>query len=289
MNKYRYYREVLPEVNSIVIVRVGEKNEYGYKVQLLEYNIDGFVSLSELYRRKVTKKNILKEGDIIPLIVINVDNNFVTLSKNRLNEFDGQKCQEEFKFATQIAKIGYEIYCLYQNYVKQEVKYDNVFEHTVWRFYDHFDNPSDIWPILLQSFDTMFDTFFSEDFKLIVSNNFNSRIKKIKAVGEMVLNIRILSHNAIEDLKKLLKIDNFDGHLEIKCSCSPNYKFTVEHENSEIVINELHKIVDHIIKTSQQMFENNCIIFVQTAPLIIKQSSLEIKHLSEYELEQLLV
>lgn len=286
----RFYKERLPSLNSVVMTRVIDKNEYGYNVELIEYEINGFIPFSELYRRKIKKKNVIREGEQVPLIVLSIDDNVVNLSKNRVTEKESLEFSAEYRFASRISQIGNEIYRLYNKHFKDtNTTHETVCEHSIWRFYNQDDKPSQIWTVILNSIDNVLDDFFTDDFKIIVAESLNNRIRKITAISESVLSIKILTHNAVDDIKCLLSVKNTIGDLQIRCTCSPLYKLTLETDTSEQAEQELSRIVESIIDSAKNKFNNNCIINVHKPVSVIRQHYSELQHLSEYELSSLLL
>lgn len=71
----RFYADVYPEIDDVVMVNVRSIQEMGAYVHLLEYNnIEGMILLSELSRRRIRSINkLIRIGKTEPVVVIRVD------------------------------------------------------------------------------------------------------------------------------------------------------------------------------------------------------------------------
>jgi translation initiation factor 2 alpha subunit (eIF-2alpha) len=100
----KWHEKEYPEVETVVICRIDQIDEYGIKVSILNYgNIRGFLSTKELSRKKIRSlRSIIKVGDIKPLIVINKE-----IKKDQVIIDLSYK---------QISNIQYEIDCLEKYY-----------------------------------------------------------------------------------------------------------------------------------------------------------------------------
>ena len=90
----KWHEKTYPEIDEVVICRVKQINDYGIQVNILNYgNIDGFLAINELSRKKIKSiRSVIKVGDIKPLVVIRKDlkNNqmLIDLSKKQLSDIE---------------------------------------------------------------------------------------------------------------------------------------------------------------------------------------------------------
>ena len=71
----RFYKQIYPEIDDVVMVNVRSIAEMGAYVHLLEYkNIEGMILLSELSRRRIRSINkLIRVGRNECVVVIRVD------------------------------------------------------------------------------------------------------------------------------------------------------------------------------------------------------------------------
>lgn len=105
----RFYADVYPEIDDVVMVNVRSIQEMGAYVHLLEYNnIEGMILLSELSRRRIRSINkLIRIGKTEPVVVIRVDKDkgYIDLSKRRVSSEDVDKCTERFSKAKAVNSI----------------------------------------------------------------------------------------------------------------------------------------------------------------------------------------
>jgi translation initiation factor 2 alpha subunit (eIF-2alpha) len=97
----RFYKEELPELDSIVIIRIksiGEDAVYG---EMLEYdNVEAMIPTSEIYiKRYRTVKDYLRTGMNVPAQVIRIDGSKIDLSLKHVQEEEGAASMAMFKRA----------------------------------------------------------------------------------------------------------------------------------------------------------------------------------------------
>lgn len=88
-----------PELGELVVATITKIMPYGVFCRLEEYNIDGFVHVSELSSTWVKNiRSIVKEGQRVVLVVINVEKqkNQVDLSLKKVSENDRKRKLESF-------------------------------------------------------------------------------------------------------------------------------------------------------------------------------------------------
>jgi len=89
MFQCRFYEQEWPEEGQIVVVKIKEIHEHGLLCSLLEYNdIEGYVAISELTRRRIRSKNQseMKKGqlDLAKVVTVDEERGFIDLDKEQL-------------------------------------------------------------------------------------------------------------------------------------------------------------------------------------------------------------
>lgn len=123
----RFYENVFPEPEEVVMVNVTEIGEMGAYVTLLEYDdIEGMILLSELSRRRIRSINKLvrvNRTEIVMVIRVDKEKGYIDLSKRRVDPEDVIKCEERYNKAKAVHSVlrhvaevkGLRLETLYQN------------------------------------------------------------------------------------------------------------------------------------------------------------------------------
>lgn len=105
----RFYENVFPEPEEVVIVNVTEIGEMGAYVTLLEYdNIEGMILLSELSRRRIRSINKLvrvNRTEVVMVIRVDKEKGYIDLSKRRVDPEDLAKCEERYNKAKGVHSV----------------------------------------------------------------------------------------------------------------------------------------------------------------------------------------
>ena len=132
----RFYNNLYPNIDDIVICRVKRILNDAIYVSLLEYdNIEGMVQLANAStRRKKRSICLLKENKQYPLLVINVDieKGYIDLSNKYLAEEDKKDANENYTIYQRVIKIFKEF--MFQKFGKEydEDQYIYYAIRTIW-------------------------------------------------------------------------------------------------------------------------------------------------------------
>ena len=308
MNTCRFYKNEYPTVNDIVMVKVVDKNEYGYNVILLEYNnIPAFINLTELIKRRIKKKNVIKIDEVLPLYVIHVDENkkHINLSKNKLSLEDALQFSNNYKFRLNLNKLGLEIYNLHKLYdLSSTLTPEDIMENTIWRTIDNYYNDNNdnndnnynnqdvnyekIYNYILRNLDILNTDILPIDFIEKVTENIKTRIIKKNMISETEIKLLVMSKEGVYAIKNLLDIkleDKYinDFNVDIVTYGSSSYKIILYGTCDELA----QEIVDNIlmnIKNNSQKYKS--IFSIVSNNKIIKESDMDIKFLSTYDLNK---
>ena len=296
MDLCRFYRRVNPLIEEVVAVKIINKNEFGYKVNLLEFqNIEGFLSLSELVVGKTRKKKIVKIGEVIPLIVTKIDGRSIDLSKKKLTDTNIESYHKKFKFAQHLQKVGMEINWMYQSYQKRKglpVIYtiEEIIESTIWQLFNDSSetNYEELFNSVLKNPVILFQkNVFPSEFQDYAIKNIKERIVK----RDMILQIHIVLSTTVEDgvslIKEILSYAkcNTDGYcIKIYMESPPIYKINLigpDNVEGEVILNEIISNLAKISEEKKAMFE------LHDKIQLIKEPELDLKFITEYELNQI--
>lgn len=299
MDSCRFYRNIHPAIGDIVMGKIVGKDEYGYFIVLLEYcNMNGFVQHSEMIQKRTRKKNIVKVDEIVPLLVLNIDvnKNCVTLSRRKVTQTEAEEFSNDFKYVTNLNILGREIYSFYKSMTNDTTyKVEDFMENTVWCMYDTDTNRKNTYYNVLKNIPLFLKGLtkinISDDFIASMDKNLNSRLLKDDTMLETEIKLYVTSSKGVYAIREILDIDtdkiNNDYKLNIYMYSLPTYKIQLcgpqEYENGSI-----NSIMDNIINIIQKRAtDHNAKFMVINKNGIIKESNIDIKLLSSYEIKQL--
>ncbi len=141
----RFYEDVFPAENDVVIANVYEITNSGSYVHLPEYNnANGMILHSELSRRRIRSINkLVRVGRSEIVLVIRVDTEkgnwpfqlippgYIDLSKRRVSNDDTIKCQDRYSKAKAVNQIVRHV-AEKLNYTNEQL--EDLCAKTVWYF-----------------------------------------------------------------------------------------------------------------------------------------------------------
>ena len=235
-----WHKNKYPESDTIIIGYINKIEDTGIEVLILDYNsIEALMPLQELSRKKVYSiRTLFKEGDIKPLLVLQVDENkgFIDLSNKYVN-----MAEDEINRLDRYA-IVIKIFFQWVGYLtsntnfkeKLDIDYWNkVMINSVWKFskseiYDiltdiktHTLSINDAFPELVQLYD---ENAIIKLNKLIESHiSYNIKL-------QITLNLVVWSIDAISIIKNILiNISNLiSNDVELVKTTPPVYQFIVK-------------------------------------------------------------
>lgn len=151
----KYYKSRLPELNSIVSIRIEKYEEYGVEATLLEYDLKGMIFSKELSKKRIQSfKDVVRIGDEIAANVIGVDETSgnIDLSIKTINEEETQLVAKTYAehravndIITRVAQeVGCDVEQLYESFVwPNETQEKSVYELLV-SCNDPDVNPADV-------------------------------------------------------------------------------------------------------------------------------------------------
>ena len=102
-----FYKNKQPELNELVMVHIDNVDDMGIKCSLMEYNnLEGFMSFSELLRKSIRSvSKHVRVGQKHILQVINIENNYINLSKKYIEEEERIRGFEKYRMGKTINGI----------------------------------------------------------------------------------------------------------------------------------------------------------------------------------------
>jgi len=284
----RYYRNELPSVDDYVMVKVTRMNEFGYYCQLLEYdNMDGFLSMSEIAKRRV-KVHPLNISDIIPVSVLRIheSSKVVDLSKKKMTEKDVASVIEKYKNTMSINRMIDDLYFLYKKSMTDDLlSIESFYDMTVWKIYDIDDDYQKILNNTLSDFTYLFDDTFDlpTDYIPNAQQHMKKRISKKNCIVDQQISLKVYEEDALNHIKQILSFDNTlypDYKINIYIDSPPLYKIRIEGQDMATI----NKIYDDVINIIIKKSENMKCKFEKMDQMIICHGDMTYRYLTNYEL-----
>jgi translation initiation factor 2 subunit 1 len=99
----RFYENVYPDIESVVMVQVRNIADMGAYVSLLEYgSVEGMILLSELSRRRIRSIHKLirvHRNEVVMVLRVDPDKGYIDLSKRRVSAEDIAACEDRYNKA----------------------------------------------------------------------------------------------------------------------------------------------------------------------------------------------
>ncbi len=293
MVKCRYYRECLPEIDSLIMVQVGSRSDYGFSVYLLEYNNqEGFLADTDLYQTR-RKKSTVKEGQCIPVMVvrINSDTNIVDVTNRRLHMDEVNTFKDDFLQRSRIYRFGCELIKLYHRFCDyHQIENDKEAEEIMdimWRQYDIHDHHS---PKVLHTTYNSPDSLFEDDilppeFVSDIIANINTRIIRHPASLDAEVEILVTDEDGLFVLRDILSIDEPDGYnLKVYIQSPPVYSIKLEGPSEADGTQHLQHAID-TIKTRAEKY--NAEFRISKEITMLRESATEFKFLTDYDINKM--
>lgn len=102
------YQNKVPKVHEIVFAQLVNKRsgDMGNYVDLVEYgNIEGLVLCTEITKRKANLKSIIKQGEIFPVVVIDVNKSGIDLSYSKVKKQSIDLLKSCYEYQSRLYKL----------------------------------------------------------------------------------------------------------------------------------------------------------------------------------------
>ena len=292
----RFFRDELPSLNDLVMVKViREEDEIGYYCQLLEYNnIEGFLPLSELVKKKYAKKHILKPDQVLPMAINKVEHahKIVNLTKKRVSNEESDKKKELYRVCNDINKLINEYYRIYLSCHKNDDKLTitEFMDCTIWDLYETLENDyHKVYQHILHNPKSILsDDIFDSNFINLVADNVNKRITFTNKVINLDLKLIVIDENPISKIKEIMNLALLPGQakneykIKVLVLTSPYYRVRVEGDFDNFA-DVTEQIKNQIIENSKNIKS----ILNFNEPKVEREATCKIKYYSEYDLAKI--
>lgn len=269
-----FYDKDHPEIDQVVIIKIDTEGDLGYDVSLLEYaNQEAFLPFTEIFKRRTRKKKGVKIGQIIPVIVLDINKGHIDVSKKRMPENLIGESMRNYQNASRLFKLGVEINKFYDTNDTPPMSPKDVMVQTVWPLQE----ASILFDKLLVEPEKVFESSqIDPDFTNQYLDNMKNRIKCKNLIMEMNIQLAITCPNGLAVLKEILDLSIITVpeklSLKIVVDSPPIYKIKVKGNCEDTARNLLNTVKVHL----QTVCEHHGVGFrVHEEPYIAKGGTLD--------------
>lgn len=255
----KFYKNVYPNIDDIVICKINRIDNELIYVNLLEYNnIEGIVELKNAStRRKKKVKCTLKINRKYPLLVINIDKEkcYIDLSNKYLSDEDKDNSLKKYNNYFLVLKIFKNFMKLInKNYTEDD--YINYANKTIWNI-----NKNKCYDYLLENYyaHTKFNSFnLNESENILLNDSLKNIIGEFNIESKLIFTLINPNYGGVLTIKKIFdNIHNYYNDSNISLVTTPEYEIKLISKNKKININNLIEIEKKLI----QLSETNKLIF----------------------------
>jgi len=290
----RFYENVYPELEEVVVVNVTEIGDRGAYVTLKEYNhIEGMILLSELSKRRIRSvAKLVKEGREEKAMVIRVDKEkgYIDLSKRRVDPDDFEKCEERYNKAKAVHGV--------MKHMSQATKIpvEDCYKAIGWPLYKKYGHAYDAFKQLAikDSESDIFvgtDATISEEHKRMLIQHVTRNLapKPVKIRGD--IEVKCYTYAGIEGVQRALEAGEAMATsvvpIKIALVAPPAYVITSTTTDEELGVRTLNEAIAKIGEViASEEFQGEMEIKMAPKTISQKEESELMQRLDELQRQQ---
>jgi translation initiation factor 2 subunit 1 len=253
----RFYRELWPRKDDIVMVQVKNVSDTGAYVSLLEYNnIEGLITPGELSRRRIRSVNKLTrigKQEVVTVLRVDKERGFIDLSKKNVVPEEISECELRYN-------KGKLVHSILRNVAEHTNTDINIlYENIAWPLYDKYQHAFDAFTLAVTQPDLVFEGLnMTDEVRQNLVQNINNRLTPHKVQIRADFVVTCFQYEGIEAIRAALlagkALSNDKFNISIKLIAAPIYVLIMStHDRNEglEVANEcLKRIKDEITARS---------------------------------------
>jgi translation initiation factor 2 subunit 1 len=272
------YSNKTPKVHEIVFAQLVNKRsgDMGNYVDLVEYdNLEGLVLCTEITKYKANLKSIVKQGEIFPVVVIDVNKSGIDLSYSKVRKQSIDLLKSCYDYQTRLYNLLDESCKTLKlsDDIKNNIIHSNII-HDVYTDCVNSDKniPKSLYETILKDPSTIFENTKSIDINIQKQLNdiINEKITIKPYHVERELKLCVFDNHSLSILKEILnKIKDINIHdkltFQLSCRSSPFYQIKIIGSNLDEISKYLTSLQNEIINISNNYnasieFPNNYVI-----------------------------
>eukprot|EP00761_Pharyngomonas_kirbyi_P012414 gb/GECH01012441.1/.p1 GENE.gb/GECH01012441.1/~~gb/GECH01012441.1/.p1 ORF type:complete len:304 (+),score=64.24 gb/GECH01012441.1/:1-912(+) len=271
MSTHRFYENMYPEVDDLVMIKVKSVDEMGAYVSLLEYgNIEGMILLSELSRsriRSISKLVRVGRQEVVVVLRVDKEKGYIDLSKRRVTPEDIVKCEDKYMKSRAVHSIMR--HCAEIS----EMELDDLYVNVAWPLYKKFGHAFEAFRAALVEPDTVFEglnveTKIRDTLLDIIQKRMKPQPVKLRAD----LEVTCFGYEGIDAIKEALfqgeNCGDDDTPIQIRLVAPPLYVMSMTTLYKGNGIETLNKAIDTV---SNVLSDKNGAVKVKAAPRTVSE------------------
>lgn len=248
----RFYENLFPDIESVVMVTVRNIADMGAYVSLMEYNnIEGMILLSELSRRRIRSIHKLirvNRNEVVMVLRVDKEKGYIDLSKRRVSPEDVAACEDRFNKAKAVHGV--------LRHVAERRKYylEDLYVKIGWPLYRKYGHAFDAFKLAISDDKNAGDPFaeidvpddLKEEIKMYILRRLAPQPTKIRSDIE----VSCFSYEGIDAIREALfagmAVGGDNTQIKIKLIAPPIYVLSTTTLEKEAGIALLNKAIDAI-------------------------------------------
>jgi translation initiation factor 2 subunit 1 len=264
----RFYENVYPEPETLVMVNVKQIAEMGAYVQLLEYgNIEGMILLSELSRRRIRSINKLirvGKNEVVMVLRVDKEKGYIDLSKRRVSQEEAAECEEKYNKSKMVHSV------LRHVAEAQGADLISLYEKFAWPLYKRFPHVFDAFRVAIVEPDKVFGGMdIDEQGKKLLLQQIKRKLTPHPIKIRTDIEVQCFTYEGIDAIKAALTagktMSTEDVPIEIRLIAPPLYVMTTQTLEKELGLELLKEATS---KVQAMIEESGGQLTVKTVPTI---------------------
>ncbi len=236
------YTNKIPRQNDIVFVQLNSNSD-NY-VKLIDYNLSGLILCTEITKYKSNLKNIIRNNEIFPVVVLNSDGENIDLSYSKIKNDKRDLLKNCHVYQCKLYRL--------LNSIKDNINIDQVYLDNLIERYIGSDNyinsvinnkniPKEKYEDLIINPSSTLDIASDS----IIIEYIKSKIILKPYCCEQDFRLCVPDNDSLKKLKEILyKIREMK--IEVSCKSSPMYQIKINNINLDIISQEFNMIREKI-------------------------------------------
>ncbi len=258
LNKMRFYKKELPNVDEIVMCNVEKIQEECIYVRLIEYdNIEGMVQLADAStRRKRKSVCLLKVNKKYPLLVVRIDEEkkYIDLSNKFLSDEDRDVATDRHHKYSFTVKMLKSFISKINNNKYEKSLLTHYADKTLWKV-----EPRKCYEYIIENYiqQKNFDLFdLTEEEKEIFRLSLEKSLGDVLFKSQLNFMARNTNFEGVHSLKNSFEKIKNEFSLTTMINVAPNYYVQIESDSENLNLETLSKLESVLEK---ELLKNNCL------------------------------
>ena len=277
----RFYRQLFPKIDELVMVKVRHVDQVGANVLLLEYNnIEGLIMLGELSKkriRSVTRLTRVGRKEVVIVIRVDESKGYLDLSKKQVTPEDIAECDAKYKKAKAVNSI--------LRHVSQTTGTDleRLYETIGWPLYDKYEHALDAFKLAVNEPEKVFEGLeMTPEIKLSLITVITSRLTPQSTKIRADFSVTCYEYDGIDAIKASLmagqSLETEHIKIKIRFIAAPLYVMVITTRDRTLGMNLAHASLKRI---SEEIKSRGGNYMIKDGPNILNQDD-------DHELEELI-